>query len=106
MHSAANEAFLLEPNEITRPLARRRVTVVNYPDGRFAIRHRGVDLPFRPLDKPRQVDQAAIVENKRLGAALALIRERQAGYGPAWNRAHRDRRHAVNNLLRPGLPSG
>ena len=98
--------FLLEPNAITRPLARQRVTVVNYPDGRFAIRHRGIDLPFRPFDKLRQVDQAAVVENKRLGAALAHIRERQATYGPAWNRAHRDRRHAANNLLRPGLPSG
>ncbi len=82
------------------------MTVVSDPDGRSAIRHRGVDLPFRPFDKLQQVDQAAIVENKRLGAALAHIRERQATYGPAWNRAHRDRRHTANNLLRPGLPSG
>src|SRR5512134_3047904 len=58
--------LLLEPNEATRPLARQRVTVVNYPDGRFAIRHKGLDLPFRRFDKLRKVDQAAIVENKRL----------------------------------------
>lgn len=37
--------FMLEPNEITRPLARQRVTVIDYPDGRIAIRHNGRDLP-------------------------------------------------------------
>jgi hypothetical protein len=31
--------FMLEPSEITRPLARQRVPVVDYPDGRVAIRH-------------------------------------------------------------------
>jgi hypothetical protein len=38
--------FLLEPNEITRELRRKRVTVVDYPDGRLAIRYRGLDLPY------------------------------------------------------------
>jgi len=33
--------LLLEPNEITRELRRKRVTVVDYPDGRLAIRYRG-----------------------------------------------------------------
>jgi hypothetical protein len=27
----------------------KRVMVVDYPDGRLAIRHNGVDLPYRPL---------------------------------------------------------
>jgi hypothetical protein len=89
--------ILLEPNEVTRPLARQRVTVVNYPDGRFAIRHKGLDLPFRVFDKLRKVEQAAIVENKRLGAVLAHIRERQDAYEPAWNA---DRRPATRNNLR------
>jgi Winged helix-turn helix len=89
--------ILLEPNEVTRPLARKRVTVVNYPDGRFAIRHRGLDLPFRVFDKLRKVDQGAIIENGRLGAVLARIRERQAAYEPAWNR---DLRPATRNNLR------
>src|SRR5205807_768923 len=69
--------FLLEPNEITRELRRQRVTVVDYPDGRLAIRYRGLDLPYTTFDKLRQVSQGAIVENKHLGAALALIREQQ-----------------------------
>jgi hypothetical protein len=32
---------MLEPNEVTRTLARQRVTIVDYPDGRIAIRHKG-----------------------------------------------------------------
>ncbi len=69
--------FMLEENEITRPLARQRVTIVDYPDGRLAMRHRGRDLPYRTFDKLRKVDQAAIVENKRLGEVLAYIAEQQ-----------------------------
>ncbi|MGY4502107.1 hypothetical protein ACVWYH_006064 [Bradyrhizobium sp. GM24.11] len=69
--------FMLEPNEITRPLARQRVTVVDYPDGRVAIRHQGRDLPCRTFDKLQKVNQAAIVENKRLGEVLAYIAEQQ-----------------------------
>ena len=38
--------FLIEPNEFTRELRRKRVTVVDYPDGRLAIRYRGLDLPY------------------------------------------------------------
>lgn len=32
-------------------------------------------MPYRTFDKVRQVDQAAIVENKRLGPVLAYIAE-------------------------------
>src|SRR3954468_6362639 len=96
--------ILLEPSDTTRALARQRVTVVNYPDGRFAIRHKGRDLPFRVFDKLRKVDQAAVVESKRLGAVLAHIRERQDAYEPAWNA---DRRPATrNNLRRAAEKSG
>ena len=69
--------FLLEPNALTRSLARQRVTIVDYPDGRIAIRHKGRDLPYRTFDKLQKVDQAAIVENKRLGEVLAYIAARQ-----------------------------
>jgi hypothetical protein len=69
--------FLLEPNAITRELRRKRVTVVDYPDGRLAIRYRGLDLPYTTFDKLRQVSQATIIENKHLGAVLSQIRERQ-----------------------------
>ena len=69
--------FILEPTGIARSLARKRVTVIDYPDGRLAIRYHGVDLPDRTFDKRPQVNQAAIVENKRLGPILAYIAEQQ-----------------------------
>ena len=69
--------FMLEPNEVTRPLARQRVTIVDYPDGRIAIHHKGRDLPYRTFDKLQKVEQATIVENKRLGEVLAYIAARQ-----------------------------
>ena len=69
--------FILEPSEQAKAAIGKRVTVVDYPDGRLSIRYKGVELAYRTFDKLQQVDQAAIVENKRLGAALAFIREQQ-----------------------------
>src|SRR5271167_3631628 len=69
--------FILEPSEQAKAAIGKRVTVVDYPDGRLAIRYKGVELAYRTFDKIQQVDQAAIIENKRLGAALAFIREQQ-----------------------------
>lgn len=62
---------------MARSLARQRVTIIDYPDGRIAIRHKGRDLPYRTFDKLQKVDQAAIVDNKRLGEVLAYIAARQ-----------------------------
>ncbi len=69
--------FILEPNDITRSLARKKVMLHDYPDGRLVIRFEGHSLPFRTFDKVRQVDQGAIVGNKQLSHALMLIRNNQ-----------------------------
>jgi Winged helix-turn helix len=69
--------FILEPVAQAKAAIGKRVTVVDYPDGRLLIRYKGVELAYRTFDKLRQVPQAAIIENKRLGAALAFIREQQ-----------------------------
>ena len=69
--------FILEPSEPAKAAIGKRVTVVDYPDGRLSIRYKGVELAYRTFDKIRQVDQGAIVENKRLGAVLAMIRDQQ-----------------------------
>ncbi len=74
--------FILEPSEPAKAAIGKRVTVVDYPDGRLSIRYRGVELAYRTFDKIQQVDQGAIVENKRLGAALAFIRDEQLRRGP------------------------
>lgn len=65
--------FILKPSDLAISLARKRVTVCDYPDGRLEIQHNGVNLPYRTFDKLRSVNRAAIVENKRLGPMLEMI---------------------------------
>jgi hypothetical protein len=69
--------FILEPSEQAKAAIGKRVTVVDYPNGRLAIRYKGVALAYRTFDKLRQVDQGAIADNKRLGSVLAMIRDEQ-----------------------------
>ncbi len=73
--------FILEPSDQAKAAIGKRVTVVDHPDGRLLIRYNGVELAYRTFDKMRQVAQGAIIENKRLGAALAFIREQQLRRG-------------------------
>jgi hypothetical protein len=94
--------FLLEPNEITRELRRKRVTVVDYPDGRLAIRYRGRDLPYTTFDKLRQISQATIVENKHLGAVLEYIRERQIDRAEARSQSAPRRQGQVSHIFKVG----
>ena len=49
----------------------------DYPDGTVAIKYEGTDLPYSVFDKVRQVKQADIVSNKRLGSVLQLVKEQQ-----------------------------
>ena len=86
-------------------VAGQKVEVVNYPDGRFAVRHKGTALPFRVFDKIQTVVPGAIVENKRLGAALAFSRELQASYSPNRRRGDPRLRRPPNNLEAPGMPT-
>src|SRR4051812_40258980 len=67
--------FILEPNAVTRPLARQRVTVFDYPDGRLAIKHKGLELPYRSFDKRQRVNQAAVVEIASTNPLERLNRE-------------------------------
>jgi hypothetical protein len=94
--------FILEPTGIARSLARKRVTVVDYPDGRLAIRYHGVDLPYRTFDKRPQVNQAAIVENKRLGPILAYIAEQQKKLDMSRSAKAPRRRGQKNHMFKLG----
>ena len=89
--------FILDPSEQAKAAIGKRVTVVDYPDGRLAIRYRGVELAYRTFDKIQQVDQGAIVENKRLGAVLAFIREEQLRREPQRRSAKAPRRRDQHN---------
>lgn len=73
-----NVIFILEPSEASHSAARKQVMVCEYPDGRIEIRHQGRILPYRIFDKQQRVNQAAIVDGKHLGEALAMVREMQA----------------------------
>jgi transposase len=64
--------FILEPTPVTQGLARKKVDVCEYPDGRLEIQHEREVLPYRVFDKMRRVNQAPVVDNKHLDAALAL----------------------------------
>jgi len=94
--------FILEPTGITRSLARKRVTVIDYPDGRLTIRYNGVDLPYRTFDKRPQVNQAAIVENKRLGPILAYIAEQQKKLDMSRSAKAPRRRGQKNHMFKVG----
>jgi len=80
--------FIVEPSEQAKTAIGKRVTVVDYPDGRLSIRYRGVELAYRTFDKIQQVDQGAIADNKRLGPLLAMIRDQQQRREPG----HRSQR--------------
>jgi hypothetical protein len=94
--------FILEPSEQAKSAIGKRVTVIDYPDGRLAIRYRGIDLAYRTFDKVRQVSQAAIVENKHLGAALAFIRDQQLRRGPQRRSGPRRRDQRDARLFKVG----
>jgi len=63
--------FVLEPNDVSATLARKRVTVCDYPDGRLEIQHGGICLPYRAFGLKRP-QRAEVVENKRLDEVLAI----------------------------------
>jgi len=69
--------YLIKDSVKTRKLARKRVTVFDYHNGEIKIKYNNETLPYSIFDKLRKVDQGAIVDNKRLGAALLFIKEKQ-----------------------------
>jgi hypothetical protein len=73
--------FILEPTDFAKGLVRKQVTVKDYPDGRLVISYDGRPLPYSTFDKVRHVSQGAITDNKRLGAALAMIKQCQEKNG-------------------------
>jgi len=64
--------LLLDPTPLARGLVGKKVEVVNYPDGQFAVQFNGTALDFKVFDKIQTVQPGAIVDNKtavsRVGA--------------------------------------
>ncbi len=73
---------MIEPSEFAQGAMGQRVEVVDFPDGRLEVRYKGRSMPYRTFDKLRRVTETAVLENKRLGGLLALIRQDQQSQTP------------------------
>ncbi|MGA3706377.1 ISNCY family transposase [Ralstonia nicotianae] len=74
----AKVMYLLEDRPEHRRLIHRYLEVAEYPDGRVELWADGTALPYTTYDRLAQIDQGAIVDNKRLGHTLAVAAELQA----------------------------
>jgi transposase len=75
--SYERKRVMLEETELTRGLPGQYVDTYAFADGRLDIRWKGMSLPYTVFDKDQRVIHAEIVENKRLSAALAYVKEQQ-----------------------------
>ena len=64
--------YLLTDTPATRSVMGEYVEVHEYPDGRIEVRANGTSLPYTLYDRLSEVNQGAIVENKRLGHVLQV----------------------------------
>lgn len=69
--------YLVEPTEENTRIAGEKITVFDYPDGSIAFRYQHRPLGYQVFDKQACVDQVAVVDNKRLGAVLRLVQQKQ-----------------------------
>jgi len=91
--------FILEPNKTSEQLPGKSVTVMEFPDGRLEIRHKGLALAYRTFDYVRRIEQGDIVENKRLGEALELCRQMQAELPPIGRSRRGPSRRAIQSQV-------
>ncbi len=78
--------YLLEDRPEHRRLVHRYLEVAEYPDGRIELWADGASLPYTTYDRLSEIDQGAVVENKRLRHVLAIAAQVQA---------LRDSRHTI-----------
>ncbi len=74
----AKVMYLLEDRPESRRWIHRYVEVAEYPDGKIELWADGTALPYTTYDRLSEIDQGAIVDNKRLGHTLAIAAELQA----------------------------
>ena len=72
-----NKLYLVEPSPNHMRLAKKKCRVHEWGDGRVEIWCDGQRLPCEEFDKNPRISNAAIVDNKRLGAVLAHVRNEQ-----------------------------
>ena len=89
--------YLLEDSRAMRRLVGKYIEVVEYPDGRIELWADGGALPYVTYDRLPEIDQGAIVENKRIGHALEVAQVMQA---------QRDSRRSVSRPSRANSGHG
>ena len=70
--------YLLEDLPEHRRLIHRYIEVADYPDGHVELWADGTSLPYTTYHRLSEIDQGAIVENKRLGHVLDIVAQVQA----------------------------
>jgi hypothetical protein len=71
------EADHLERNDLSESLGGRYVDLYHFQGKRLEVCWKGHSLPYRVFSKDQRVSHTAIVENKRVGHALSIIKAHQ-----------------------------
>lgn len=66
--------YLIEDSELSRRAIGKYIEVWHYPDEHKELRLNGAVLPYSTYDRLQEIDQGAIVDNKRLGRTLEFIK--------------------------------
>ena len=69
--------IIVEQIDLAKGLEGQYVELFDYSDKPLEVRWRGHVLPYRVFSKDQRVSHTAIVENKRLGHALAIVKAQQ-----------------------------
>jgi hypothetical protein len=69
--------IILERSELSEKLAGQYVELYDFLDRPLEVRWKGQLLPYRVFSKDQRVSHTAVVENKRLGHALATVKAQQ-----------------------------
>ena len=69
--------IILERSDLADKLAGQYVEIYDFADRPLEVRWKGHSLPYRVFSKDQRVSHTAVVENKRLGHALATVKAQQ-----------------------------
>ena len=69
--------IILDRSELADKLAGQYVEIYDFADRPLEVRWKGQSLPYRVFSKDQRVSHTAVVENKRLGHALAVVKAQQ-----------------------------
>ena len=69
--------IILDRSELSEKLAGQYLKLYDFTASPLEVRWKGVSLPYRVFSKDQRVSHTAVVENKRLGHALAIFKAQQ-----------------------------